>query len=854
MIATEAGNGIIYFDTETCGLYGQPITIQWQQGDNGTVEIYETFTSPILETLQLIEAMCNNKDGICGFNLTFDWFMLCKCYTTLALLGDRVGYNEYPEDHIDLMGTLEAEARDGLCLKPVKACDLMLEARKGPYQSTMNRGDIRIRRVPNLLAWELAKELEQRIDIKDIYFARRKDKTAEKWKVYDIKDEEGEVNPDFKDVVLSFAPSSALKVLVVDALGVQPDSVLLFASVAVDAVWNPVDYGYAPFATAVGQPGQWNKAWPEVVSKHISHWAYNELARKYAAKDVEYLPKLYHYFGSPELGDDDSMLACMVAAVRWHGFTVDLDGIKQLRTDALVKVAKTPTSPALVKRYIEAVLDPTERQVLKGSTKKVILEELRDKPVWTQMPCTACDPEGYVTFGDSVPFTITPGGAGTISDDAIDADMLYADTEVTDDDQPIAVAKAAHRDVCEVCDGKKFFRHPASYRAEEVLNARMAQKEIELYDKILLAGRFHASFNIIGTLSSRMAGADKLNPQAINKTKKVRKQFSLAPAGYQLCGGDFKSFEVVIADAVYNDPDLRRELQTKNVCTGCKGTGIDKGRVCGDCEGTKENDQSIHGLFGTFVYPGDTYVDILNTKGTAFDKYTRSKSAVFAMLYGGEGYTLMTRLGVDMETADAAYQRFTSRFKKVGEERRKVFDMFCSMRQPNGIGTNVEWHQPADYIESVFGFKRYFTLENKICEALFNLANDPPKAWKNLKIKVNRGRREQTVGGAVQSALYGAAFQIQAGNMRAAANHVIQSAGAQVTKHLQRKIFDLQPHGVHEFLVMPMNIHDELMVPTKPDMIPALDATVRETVEEFRPRVPLIGIDWGNDLKTWADK
>ncbi len=856
---------MIFFDTETCGFYGPVITIQWARND-GPVVIHEVWRNPIMDTLQLIEEFCNEPDGVVGFNLTFDWFHLCQVYTTLTLLAGKVGYDAYPEDHIIDYAMLEPEARDGLCLKPVSACDLMLVARKGPYQSTMDRSDIRIRRVPTALAWQLAEELERRIPIKDIYFARRKDKFAEKWKIHDILDEDGDIIPEFKDIVLNFKPSSALKALVCDALDVKPDSILLFADVNVDKKFMPVEYGYAPFALAVaikyGENIDWKGSWPAVIEQHISHWAFHPIARKYAAKDVEYLPRLYEFFGRPEHGDDDSTLACMVGAVRWHGFKIDVEGIKNLRTKSLIAASAVPTAPAPARRYIEAMLDPTERTVLKGSTGKVILEKMVKDPIWHNMECPSCNATGEVTFGDytDVPFDMSPGHSDkeiSESDQDFNEFVDYGSSEMSE--SAVATLVAPMKGVCEVCDGKKFIRHPASVRAEEVLTARMATKEIELYDKLLRAGRFHASFVVIGTLSSRMAGSDKLNAQGIKKTKEVRRCFPLAFPGYQLCGGDFKSFEVVLADSVYGDDDLRRDLQTKNVCTGCKGTGLDKGKPCADCDppGSGQCDQSIHAIFGTFVYPGMSYVDILNTKGTKEDLYTRAKSAVFAMLYGGEGYTLMTRLGVAIEVADKAYQLFTGKYKKVGEERRKVFNMFCSMVQPGGSGTRVEWHQPADYIESIFGFRRYFTLENQICQALFQLAEKVPKAWRELKIKVTRNKktgREQFVAGAVQSALFGAAFQIQAGNMRAAANHVIQSAGAQVTKHLQRKIWDLQPAGVHEFKVMPMNVHDELMVPTKPEVVEQLGSVVHDVVESFRPRVPLIGIDWGSELNSWADK
>ena len=178
----------------------------------------------------------------------------------------------------------------------------------------------------------------------------------------------------------------------------------------------------------------------------------------------------------------------------------------------------------------------------------------------------------------------------------------------------------------------------------------------------------------------------------------------------------------------------------------------------------------------------------------------------------------------------------------------------CSMRQPGGIGTRVEWAEPDEYIESLLGFKRYFTMENQIVKALFNLANDPPKEWLRMNIKVTRRDREQTAGGALRSALFAAAFAQQAANMRAAANHVIQSTGAQITKRVQRNIWGIQPSGINPFIVQPLNIHDEVLSPTHPDFVTKVKEVVDKTVESFREKVPLIKMDWKSNLKTWADK
>ena len=90
--------------------------------------------------------------------------------------------------------------------------------------------------------------------------------------------------------------------------------------------------------------------------------------------------------------------------------------------------------------------------------------------------------------------------------------------------------------------------------------------------------------------------------------------------------------------------------------------------------------------------------------------------------------------------------------------------------------------------------------------------------------------------------------------MRAAANHEIQSPGAEITKYVQRKIWDLQPVGVNDWHVSPMNIHDEIMCVTRPDMVSSVTQVVRDSVEHFRPYVPLIGMDWFEEMNNWAEK
>ena len=809
----------LYLDTETCGLHSMMVLLQYAVED-GPITLYEVWRRPIRETLALIEWICQHT--VVGFNLSFDWFHICKIYTIFRLCDP----DWIPEEHIDEIAMLEPRGQDGPCVKPAAALDLMLHSRKGPYQSLMAREDVRIKRVPTALAYALAHELEARVQFDNIYFAKSADPEAPKWQVFDRHDSFGDLDTDFKDVVLKFNPAGGLKFLAEHALKLKPK--YHYKDVEPSPTWRPYELGYAPTALAVSSPekgwaietddeeGKGKKitkyAWPGVIRKFIDHWATRADARDYANDDIVYTRALDEHFGYPEPGDNDSTLTCMVAAVRWHGFTINVEGIKQLRATAQAVVAASPVNinkPGEVRKYITAAMDETEAVFLEGSTKKSNLEAIDGWRIGEM--CPICKAKGHLEKETD----ICPqcGGVGYVG-------------------EPEPCGKCEGDPACPRCGGAAFLKpglHPAAVRAREILGVKFAAKEIELYDKLILAGKFHASFIVIGALSSRMAGADGLNPQGIKHTIEVRQMFPLAWDDYLLCGGDFASFEVTIADAVCNDEALRAEL------------------VAG---------RKIHALFGMAIFPGTTYEEVKASDGSkTFDMYTKGKQGFFGtMLYGGDHSTLVHRLGIKEEVAKAAIENFGSRFTGVKRWRKRVADSFCSMTQPGGIGTKVVWKEPADYAETMLGFRRYFTLENRISHALFDLARNTPKHWKDCKVKVVRRDRVQTAGGAVSSALYGAAFSMQAANMRAAANHEIQSPGAEITKHVQRTIWDLQPVGVNDWQVAPMNIHDEIMCVTRLDMVSSVTQVVRDSVEHFRPYVPLIGMDWNEEMANWAEK
>jgi hypothetical protein len=347
----------VYIDVESCGLYGVPVILQYAI-DDGPVQIHEFWRVPIYQSMQLIEELlCKNI--VVGFNLAFDWFHICKIYTIFEAYGK---YDTIPEDDIPGLAKVERQARDGSCVKPAAAMDLFLHAKKTDLQITMDRGDVRVRRVPTVLAWDLAKLLDSKITLDPILFAGRKKKYAPRFVVYDIKQTDGTMHPTLKDVVLKFRPSASLKAIAEHKLGA--DTVLKFQDIELDRTYWPKEVGYAPFhdAADIKPKGKTKRKvsagrtqpWPKVLSLHISHWAFNDLARKYAQDDITYTRGLDKLWGCPTHSDDDSVLACSVAACRWKGYRLNIEQLKGLIQYYREK-EKFPTAPNRVREYIKEV-------------------------------------------------------------------------------------------------------------------------------------------------------------------------------------------------------------------------------------------------------------------------------------------------------------------------------------------------------------------------------------------------------------------------------------------------------------------------------------------------------------------
>lgn len=769
-----------FVDTETCGFHGLAVLLQWGTyegpGHYGeAIETHSTFEIPVGDTIDLIDYLMTGR--VVAFNYVFDHFHLCKLRTLLSLFNR----SDTPLTLLkkDPRGFFEAEkaARDvDLCLKPAAVQDLLLIAQMGKYQGLMERKQVRIRKVPTVLAGALLEELNRRIDFPDIFFARSKYPDI-RWKLEEVED-----RPDLKDVVLTFKPSRKLKHLVQHAFPELVGTVSLLTEVDPISKFGkgvaPFELGFAPFTLAADKElariqgtGKYLQRVTQrnLLPLYINHWNNDPEALLYAANDVEYLRRMWDHLDRPEEYHINSELTAQIAACRWRGYAIDLEAISNVRA-SLSEVAKSaPKAPKRSLNWLRAVAAPEEAALLK-STSSAVLDKLA---TW---PCLVCE-----------------------------------DTPEED---------------CPACKNTR--RSPVALRARKVSLARQAASRMGLLNKLVLAERLHASFKPVGSKSDRMSGDDDLNPQGFPREGDFRTCLTLALPGMALWGGDFDSFEVSILDAHYDDPALREVLLSG---------------------------KKIHAIFGMELYPGHTYEEVCASKGGNPDMYGDGKAGVFSQAYFGDAGTLERKLGIPKDRAIQAEQGFLARFPKMRSGRQQFVEDYTCLRQPREFGP-IYWHEPKMFVEAATGFRRYFDLEYSVCKSLFDLAQKPPPDWKqrfsNVKIS-RRPERVQTASGAVASALYGAVFGISGQCFRAAGNHVIQCWGAGVTKRLQLKIWSLQPTGLNPWLVQPMNVHDEVLCPCKPEVAEELKQLVEAEVESNRPKIPTIGMKW-QFLNSWAEK
>jgi hypothetical protein len=721
--------------------------------------------------------MCEHT--VVGFNLAHDSFHINRTYGVLKHLpGNKV---PTPLDIHDWEN--DPVCHDTYCVKPKNCIDYLVIGKKGLFQSVLKQKDIVLKKVPKVLAPLILEELKNKVEIPDIYFKGNKTIRGANWKIIDLVDH---ADGSFSEITNPNEINEAIKkgTLNTNFVNIR----LSFNPSA--ALKNIIEYITGDECITIEDLPQLKKpeeysyfptlgTWLGVADEHIKGWSNDPQRIKYAENDISYLRILRDYYHNNDINfddssvDSDSNLAWAVGVAFWKGFNVDLEKIK------------------IQRERID--LELRDSAAVSFNSPQWVLKYLHE----------AASPLEKQGINDTK--------SETLRNIVEDIDFQEGNPELVK-------------------------------RCSLILRLRHIYKELDLYVKLLAAKRLYVQFKVIGTKSNRMSGGGEsfttsrgaINPQGIKKAPEVRECFLLAFTDMLLSGGDFDGFEVSIAEAEYNDPELRKDLL---------------------------GGKKIHGLFAEAMY-NITYSDILLGKDLSEQEpnghYARGKKAFFGRLYGAQITKLMNVLWLTEEQILKGLETFFTRYKKVKENQDNIYNDHQALVQEGGIGTKIVWKEPKQYIESFLGFKRYFTLEYSICRTLFTMAQNLSDTFseKSLRsVRLVRRDRVQTAGGAAQSAIYAAAFNMQSQIMRSAVNHKIQSPGGQITKDLQFRIWDkFQPYGCNKWHVMLFNVHDELMVCHLEELSDAIASLVNAFLEEMKKIIPLISMKWKIGLKNWGMK
>lgn len=703
---------MLFLDTETIGKTSPLLSIQWAK-DGDKPQMVEVWKQPVEQTLKLIEDI--NSQVVCAWNLDFDWFQLVKWYNIFRYHREING-NGIP-DPVDVCIIDQDPPRDW-CLKPVGAFDLMIYAQKGPTQYLMRRGKpIVLRKVPDLVAYDILAYIQE------YEFPQLPGVKLHAY-IGKVIPKEG-----FVDILIFIQGSLSLKHVHKSIIGDSP------GLKAKDVFTDFREYGtnYRP----------WGGEWGGHVRLYQMR-GFNDTQRWYALNDIKMMQDLAnHWQCQHDPADDDHALVPHHAAVRWKGFSLDIEGLN-LKHRTLMEYNDVPTGPDTVRHWMSQYLDKFEQVVLAASTNKAVLKQI----------------EGW-------------------------------------DDNP-AAADAAKR----------------------VRAARHAKHVRGAIRKLLSAGSFHPQMKVSGTLTDRSAGGGSersqsksggsINPQGIDEM--LRLFFTFAYEGESMSGGDFDAFEPSIGDAVWRDPRLHELLLSG---------------------------QKYHAIYGARLF-ARPYEAIRDDPVV----YKTAKICALADMYGGTEYTISKASGLAKDVVARRRAGWRAEMKQLGAYYRKIESDFRL------VDAAYRWANPKQVFTTILGFKRKFDVEIAVAKMLFDF--DPPKQWDDSNL-VQRVSKRQSLYWAVKSCVASALHAIYGRICRIAGNCGIQSVGAQLTKMLQRRLWDLQPTGIHEWQCRTLNIHDELVAVHQPAMTTKVYSVVQAFIEEMRSIVPLLGMDWRLSLHNWSE-
>lgn len=345
----------------------------------------------------------------------------------------------------------------------------------------------------------------------------------------------------------------------------------------------------------------------------------------------------------------------------------------------------------------------------------------------------------------------------------------------------------------------------------------------------------HPELRIMGTATNRMAGMSGLNWQGIGAFEEDGKiRVGLRTAIKTQMVGDWSSFEVVIASAVYEDKVLQKIV----------ADGIDMHSYT-----TSIAHPDVLEYFKQHNIPEEERYQFVRTKykeeNAFFVKCRKQiKAVVFGIFYGAQAFTVSEKLGITEGEAQKILDLFFKAYPGIKRYRDKIEEGFLTADKVHWSKNSIDRMEVS--LKDLMGFERRWDFEKDLCKIFWELGHSQIRTGVNEYIIRDKQKGIQSVDNACRSALLGAALGIQASASRQAVNFRVQSTGASLHKKLQAKLWVEKRVGT-------LQIHDEFIPIDKNFDFKEADNLIKEYEIEARRLVPSVKFDYKN-TERWSDK
>lgn len=367
-------------------------------------------------------------------------------------------------------------------------------------------------------------------------------------------------------------------------------------------------------------------------------------------------------------------------------------------------------------------------------------------------------------------------------------------------------------------------------------------------------GRAHPDLRVMGTPTNRMAGTSGLNWQGIGAVDEYeidteidemdelpeelveawnsaddydKQKVGLRHAILTPCVGDWSSFEVMIANAVYNDPQLNEDLKN----------GVDLHSM-----GTVNWHPMIKKLGVSYEEFKEGYEN-----NVRWDKARKGiKAVIFGSFYFCTAHAVSNALGILESEAQTILDGLYDRYRGMKRYRAAIEADFLTADPGRWSGDSVKRMKRS--MVDLTGFERHWNFEAAVAELMWELGNSKKiRTGIGGKIVRNVTKGPQSIDMAVTSACLGSAIAIQAAVSRQAGNFKIQCTGATLNKKLQAELWT-------RLRVPTLQIHDELVSCDHPHFnFDSYSSIVDAFTEKTREIVPMVKFKYGK-TERWSDK